>query len=190
MIAKVDADAPNGKASARKYGVTGFPTLKFFPKGSTEAVPYSSGRNEAAFVDFLNENAGTFRSPGGGLNEKAGLIPAFAEVLQKLVKGDVSSLGKVTAEIVKLAEKAVEASAPVYVKALEKLAANGDYLEKEIQRLQKLLAKGGLSPEKIDQFTIKKNILNSIKAAMEKVETKVGETVEKVEEKVEGKDEL
>ena len=34
LIAKVDADAD--KALSKRFGVTGFPTLKFFPKGTTE----------------------------------------------------------------------------------------------------------------------------------------------------------
>lgn len=34
IIAKVDADAE--KSLAKRFGVSGYPTLKFFPKGSTE----------------------------------------------------------------------------------------------------------------------------------------------------------
>ena len=34
VIAKVDCDAE--KSLAKRFGVTGYPTLKFFPKGSTE----------------------------------------------------------------------------------------------------------------------------------------------------------
>ena len=34
VIAKVDADAQ--KALGSRFGVRGYPTLKFFPKGSTE----------------------------------------------------------------------------------------------------------------------------------------------------------
>ena len=34
IIAKVDCDAE--KALGKRFGVSGFPTLKFFPKGSTE----------------------------------------------------------------------------------------------------------------------------------------------------------
>jgi len=34
LIAKVDADAE--KALGSRFGVRGFPTLKFFPKGSTD----------------------------------------------------------------------------------------------------------------------------------------------------------
>ena len=34
VIAKVDCDAE--KSLAQRFGVSGYPTLKFFPKGSTE----------------------------------------------------------------------------------------------------------------------------------------------------------
>lgn len=34
LIAKVDADAE--KALGNRFGIRGFPTLKFFPRGSTE----------------------------------------------------------------------------------------------------------------------------------------------------------
>ena len=34
LVAKVDADAD--RALGGRFGVRGFPTLKFFPKGSTE----------------------------------------------------------------------------------------------------------------------------------------------------------
>lgn len=34
IIAKVDCDAE--KALGKRFGVSGYPTLKFFPKGSTE----------------------------------------------------------------------------------------------------------------------------------------------------------
>jgi protein disulfide-isomerase A6 len=183
VIAKVDADSPNGKASAQKYGVSGFPTLKFFPKGSTDPVDYTSGRNEAAFVEFLNKNAGTFRLPGGGLNSEAGVIAEFDEIVKKLVPSDMAQLQIITDNIMKRAITAKDqTSALVYVKVLEKLATNPDYVKKEIERLQKILSKGGLLPEKVDQFTIKKNILSSFSSG-DKAE-------EKSEEKVEGKDEL
>ena len=35
VVAKVDADSE--RALGSRFGVKGFPTLKFFPKGSTEA---------------------------------------------------------------------------------------------------------------------------------------------------------
>ena len=38
VIAKIDADNAAHKELASKYGVSGFPTLKWFPKGSKDKV--------------------------------------------------------------------------------------------------------------------------------------------------------
>lgn len=57
VIAEVDADAH--KSLGGRFGVTGFPTLKWFPKGSTEAVDYSGGRDEDTLVTYVNGKAGT-----------------------------------------------------------------------------------------------------------------------------------
>lgn len=54
VIAKMDAtknDAP------KEYKAQGFPTLHFFPAGSTEGKPYEGGRTLKDFVKFLQENA-------------------------------------------------------------------------------------------------------------------------------------
>jgi len=40
VIANVDADAH--RALGGKYGVSGFPTIKFFPRGSTTAEEYAA----------------------------------------------------------------------------------------------------------------------------------------------------
>lgn len=72
----------------RRYGVTGFPTIKFFPKGSTEPVDvslyfsssiflslftlpssqYTGGRGADDFISYLNEKCGTQRMKGGSLS--------------------------------------------------------------------------------------------------------------------------
>ena len=51
-----------------RYGVTGYPTLKFFPKGSSAKTPsdYEAGRDEESLMAFLNEKCGTKRVAGGG----------------------------------------------------------------------------------------------------------------------------
>jgi len=53
IIAKVDADAH--KSLGTKYGVKGFPTLKWFPKGSTEPEEYSGGRDLDSLMKFDGE---------------------------------------------------------------------------------------------------------------------------------------
>jgi protein disulfide-isomerase-like protein len=56
-IAKVDADAE--KSLGSRFGVKGFPTLKWFPAGSTTPVDYEGGRTADDIVKFVNEKAGT-----------------------------------------------------------------------------------------------------------------------------------
>jgi len=158
-IANVDADAATGKAVAQRFGVSGYPTLKFFPKGSTDPIPYEGGRTEAAIISFLNEKTGTNRAVGGGLTEAAGRIAAFDEEIQKLVKGDSDSLKTITEKVLKLAEDSKDTYAAYYVKALGKLAKNEKYIEKELTRLRGILKKGGLASKKMDELSSKTNIL-------------------------------
>ena len=55
-IAKLDADAH--KEMATKYEVKGFPTLKWFPKGSLTPVDYEGERSAEALVDYVNAQTG------------------------------------------------------------------------------------------------------------------------------------
>lgn len=57
LVAKVDADAE--KALGSRFGVSGFPTLKWFPKGSLTPEDYNGGRTAADIVSFINSKAGT-----------------------------------------------------------------------------------------------------------------------------------
>jgi len=57
VVASVDADAH--KDLGGRFGVKGFPTLKFFPKGSKEPIDYSGGRTADDIIKFINEKAGT-----------------------------------------------------------------------------------------------------------------------------------
>lgn len=51
VIALMDADDAENKPVAQRYGVSSFPTIKFFPKGSKEPVAYDSGRTAEQFVN-------------------------------------------------------------------------------------------------------------------------------------------
>lgn len=57
IIASVDADAH--RALGTRFGVTGFPTLKWFPAGSLEPEAYSGGRTAADIIAFVNGKVGT-----------------------------------------------------------------------------------------------------------------------------------
>lgn len=56
VVAKVDADAHSELGS--KFGVQGFPTLKWFSKGSTDPEDYDGGRTAKDLVEFINDKAG------------------------------------------------------------------------------------------------------------------------------------
>ena len=161
LIAKIDAEAENAKATAQSQGVTGYPTIKFFPKGSTEPEAYGGGRSEEALVDFINEKAGTYRLVGGGLNAKAGTVESIDSVIQKYISaGGLKDVEKATEEIKKAAGDIKDKSVDYYLRALAKLTGNPEYAMKEQTRLAGLLKKGGLAPEKIDEMQKRSNILS------------------------------
>ncbi|KAL1302955.1 hypothetical protein AAFC00_003273 [Neodothiora populina] len=159
VIAKMDAESPTSKATAKELGVKSYPTIKFFPKGSKEPVAYEGGRTEQAFVDYINEQTGTHRTPGGGLDATAGTIAALDSIVAKFTGGE--ALATVAKEITKATTGVQDKYAEYYVKVFSKLSENSEYVEKESKRLKSLLSKGGLAPEKIDDLTKRSNILNS-----------------------------
>jgi len=56
-VASVDADKHRDLGS--RFGVSGFPTLKYFSAGSKEGEAYNGGRTAKDIIEFLNEKAGT-----------------------------------------------------------------------------------------------------------------------------------
>ncbi|KAL4796002.1 thioredoxin-like protein [Aspergillus venezuelensis] len=157
VVGKVDAEAEQSKATAKEQGITGYPTIKFFPKGSTEGIAYNGARSEEAFVEFLNEKTGTHRAIGGGLNDKAGTVDVLDELVAKYIT--TQNFSELLEEV-KKAAKGLEAKyAEYYVKVAEKLSQNSDYAVKESERLKKVLAKGGSAPEKVDDMISRSNIL-------------------------------
>ena len=160
LIAKVDAEAENAKATAQDQEIKSYPTIKFFPKGSKEPEPYSGGRTEDALVEFMNGKAGTYRSVGGGLNTKAGTIDVIDTVLAKYVTSNgLKDVETASEEIKKVAADIKGKSTEYYLKALTKITGNPEYAMKEQTRLAGLLKKGGLAPEKIDDLQKRSNIL-------------------------------
>lgn len=161
IIANVDAEAGNSKATAQDQGVKSYPTIKFFPKGSKEGIAYEGGRSEQDFVTYLNEKAGTHRAVGGGLDAVAGTIEVLDTLVAKFTGG--SSIAEVADEASKAVENlksdAQYKYAQYYVKVFGKLHENDGYAAKELARLDKILKKGGLAPAKLDEFTSKTNIL-------------------------------
>lgn len=166
LIAKVDAEAENAKALAQDQGVSSYPTIKYFKKGSTEALPYEGARAEKDFIDFINTNAGTHRAVGGGLSATGGTIEAFNSVIEKFQ----GSYADGAEEAKKIAADLQDKYAQYYVKVFDKIGANKDYAEKELKRLQGLISKGNLAQEKLDDLASRSNILRQFLGKEEKSE--------------------
>jgi len=161
IVAAVDATAH--RPLGDQFDVKGFPTIKYFPAGATEPEDYNGGRDLKDFVAFLNEAAGTSRSEDGSLGADYGRLADFDELATVFVSTED------TADVLKRAEEAAEelegkaaGFAKHYVKSMKKiLSKGGEYVDKEIARLTKLLEGAGVKPERKDLFTLRKNILGA-----------------------------
>jgi protein disulfide-isomerase A6 len=162
VVAKVDADAH--KDLGERFGVSGFPTLKFFPKDDKDGVDYEAGRGLDDFVEYINEKAGTHRSSSGQLSDEAGLIEELDEVVKGFLGAaaqDKKSFITKAEEIASTLEGSAASYAKTYLKSFKSVLEKGDsYAKKEVDRLQRILS-GAVSPNKVDEFTVKKNILNT-----------------------------
>lgn len=156
LIAKVDCEAENAKGAASEAGVKSYPTIHYYPKGSKEPIPYQGGRSEADLVNFMNEKAGTYRAVGGSLNALGGTIPSLDSLASSLKSGGEAAYR----EFEKAAGAVKGTYGEYYAKVAKKAEATPGYVEKELARLQGLLAKGGLAPEKMDDLISRSNILN------------------------------
>ena len=161
LIAKVDATEEQDLAS--KYDISGFPTIKFFPAGSSEPESYEQARELEAMVAFINEKAGTKRNADGTLSDDAGRVMALEDVIGAATTYDASFVAMLKAAAASLTG-AEATHAQQYVAVAEKVLAKGsEYLDKEIARLGSMLAKPSIIPEKKTEFMLKQNILKSFK---------------------------
>ncbi|XVE77552.1 hypothetical protein DITRI_Ditri13aG0072500 [Diplodiscus trichospermus] len=157
VIANLDADKYNGLAE--KYGVSGYPTLKFFPKGNKAGEDYDGGRDLDDFVTFINEKCGTSRDARGQLTSKRLIVLHFlrrlvfcqALMFDALVKEFAAAsndekkavFSKIEEEVEKL-KGSTASYGKIYLKAAKSCLEKGaDYPKKEIERLQRILDKDG-----------------------------------------------
>lgn len=162
VIANVDAD--KNKDLGERYGVKGYPTIKFFPKDKKDGEEYEGGYDVDSFVTFVNDKCGTSRDGKGQLTSSAGIV----EILDNLVKEFMSAGDDDKKQAFsKIEEEAGNLDGPlarygkIYIKiAYSCMAKGADYAKNETQRLERILSKS-ISPLKADEFTLKKNILSS-----------------------------
>ncbi|POY72242.1 hypothetical protein BMF94_4748 [Rhodotorula taiwanensis] len=179
-VAHLNADEPDAKPLATKYGVSGFPTIKFLepPSKGGRVEAYGGQRTEEAFLHFLNEKCGTHKLAGGLLNDLAGRIPSLDSLASLYLTPTAtrpSLLSSASALASSLSDSAADSPlAAYYVKTMNKLDSFGTdgaelaraWLDKERTRLGKLAGrKGQVSAQKIDEARMKQNILAAFASA-------------------------
>ncbi|KAF9102226.1 hypothetical protein BGX27_011122 [Mortierella sp. AM989] len=161
VIAKIDATAET--ATAQKYGIDGYPTIKFF--GTNGSIrEYEGDRTEHAILAFVNKHAGTGRAAGGRLSHKAGRIGRLDEIALRFSKANSPEEKKaLRKEGIELATslKDSDKNALHYVQIFDKTAESPEYLKKESHRLQKLISSNSLTDAKVDELSIRHNILST-----------------------------
>ncbi|XP_043720365.1 probable protein disulfide-isomerase A6 [Telopea speciosissima] len=162
VIANLDAD--KYKDLAEKYGVSGYPTLKFFPKSNKAGEEYDGGRDLDDFATFINEKCGTSRDGKGQLTSKAGIITNLDELVKDFITAGDDEKKALFSKLEEEVEKLKGSTArygKIYLKAAKSCMQKGSgYAKNEIERLQRILDKS-IAPAKIDEFTLKKNILST-----------------------------
>jgi protein disulfide-isomerase-like protein len=163
VIAKLDADAHREPASA--YGVSGYPTIKWFPKNNKDGEDYNAGREVPDFVKFINDKTGTQRVVGGGFTEMYGRIDALDSLAQRFMSAGASG----RASILKEAQSAISAmdakeqqTAKFYELAMRRILDKNDesYGKAEAARLKRVLDSGSIAKGKRSEFARRINIVN------------------------------
>lgn len=153
VIAKVDADAH--RSLGQRFGVSGYPTIMFFPKGSKEGEKYNKGRSLNEFISFINEKTGLKRSDTGLLDDSAGRTEELDALATKFFNH-----ASEREDIIKSAEGKDGAS--YYVKVMKNVLAKGDeYVAKEKARLHRLLESNSVNDKMLDSLKTRINILSA-----------------------------
>jgi len=164
VVAKVDCDA--NPSLATKYGVTGFPTLKWFARGVKEnPESYDGGREPQGFVDFINQKTGTLRNPDGSLKDEAGHVAELdALAAQFFASKSASVLSKAEKEVASLPANR-KPWGETYIKLMKSIEKKGsDFVAQETTRVSRML-EGSLTAEKRDELQLRKNILTAFSSS-------------------------
>eukprot|EP00899_Mesostigma_viride_P006967 jgi/Mesvir1/16271/Mv08515-RA.1 len=162
VIANCDADAHS--ELGQRFGVSGFPTLMFFPKDNKAGEKYESGRSPQNFVDFLNMRTEAKRMLSGALLPEAGRLPVLDHMAKEFMGATEAKRKELIGQVEKtVAEQQASKTAPQYLRVMKKVLEKGEgYIATEFARLGRLL-EGVMVPAKATEMGLRKNILGAFK---------------------------
>jgi protein disulfide-isomerase A6 len=157
VVAKVDADAH--RSLGQTFGVTGFPTIKFFARGQAatkdNAEDYNSARSADAFLKFLMDKV----AADTDLARVEALDPVASKFLTADDKEAVVAEGRALLAGLSGEEKE---NGELYVRFMEKAITKGvEYFAKEKARLDKMLSTGNVNADKADEMSRKVSVLGA-----------------------------
>lgn len=164
-IVSVDADA--NKGLAERFGVEGFPTLKYLPPGGGAPEDYSGGRELSDLVSFINGKAGTDVTPDGSAGPRGGLLPGVHGALEGFAAADREAQEEKVAaaeELVRAEGAAAEEKWTTYARVAARVMDGGAaWIAKEKARLANMIQnnKGSLTAKQRKQFQIKLNVVSA-----------------------------
>jgi protein disulfide-isomerase A6 len=166
QVISVDADAH--RSLAEKYSVQGFPTIKLFAPGSEEPEDYTGGRTVDAFLDHINQRAGTDIMADGSISPVSGLMPhvhgALAGFLKKNAKDQEQMLNAVSEAVAASNDQGAQEQWQTYVKVGKKIIDEGvEFLSREKKRITRMLksSAGSISPDQLKNFQRRVNVLTA-----------------------------
>eukprot|EP00824_Muranothrix_gubernata_P002624 TRINITY_DN1318_c0_g1_i1.p2 TRINITY_DN1318_c0_g1~~TRINITY_DN1318_c0_g1_i1.p2 ORF type:complete len:489 (-),score=133.05 TRINITY_DN1318_c0_g1_i1:1033-2478(-) len=164
VIAKIDATS--AREISEQFGVKGFPTIKFFPKGSTEPEEYENGRSGEDFVDYLNSKTGstvefTEDTTAGRLSEMDVLVEEFMNGPTKEERGEALLLAEEFSQ--EYADEDAWATG-WYLHYMRKALEMGEIaLQHEKDSLSELIKNPTTKAAKAALFQRRRNILDAFK---------------------------
>lgn len=152
-------DADEHRELGEKFGVTGFPTLKWLPKGRNapeHAVSYQGARTADAMKAWIAERLKK--------DDAFARVPELTEIAIAFM-GDEKDGDEAMKEMKETAASMggdMKENAQLYIKYVEKAVEKGKgYIQKELERLQRMSEGGKMSSSKLMEINRKMSVLQS-----------------------------
>lgn len=136
LIAEVSVTDSPATLLKQRYGISAYPEMLFFTKGSTTATHFDGSRDLEGLVSWVNDVAGTHRTVDGTLDSQAGRFANIDSQVEQLL----GAQGEHQHELITALIQQLKPGQEYYRRVLNKLL-NGEetFVAKETTRLNKLL---------------------------------------------------